>query len=100
MIITKLMRYRTREEIFAAILTASGSGRHMTLNKLVFYCYIPHSAAVKSTAILVQQGLLEFDKLDRTFRTTDKGFKYVGLHNKMNKVFQLREPLRVQTLTF
>jgi predicted transcriptional regulator len=92
------MRYRTREEIFAAILTSTGSGRPMTLNKIVFYCYLPHSAAVKSTAILVQKGLLEFDRLDRIFRTTDKGFKYLELHNEMNKVFEFEEPLRVKTL--
>jgi predicted transcriptional regulator len=72
----------------------------MTLNKLVFYCYVPHSAAVKSTAILVQQGLLQFDRLDRTFHTTDKGFKYLHLHNEMNKVFELEEPLRVKALAF
>lgn len=94
------MRYRTRDEIFAAILAATGSGRRMTLNKLVFYCYVPHSAAVQSTAILVEKGLLQFDRLDKIFRTTDKGFKYLELHNEMNKVFKVEEPLRARTLTF
>ena len=87
------MRYRSREEIFAAILTAAGSGRRMTLTKLIFNCYLPHNSAIKSTASLVQNGLLEFDRLDRVFTTTDKGFKFLKLHNEMSEIFKVeKEP--------
>jgi predicted transcriptional regulator len=73
----------------------------MTLNKLIFNCYIPHSAAIRSTAILVQSGLLEFDRLDRVFRTTDKGFKYLELHNEMSEIFEVKEEALTQkALTF
>jgi predicted transcriptional regulator len=95
------MRYRTRDEIYASFLNAAGSGKRMTLNKLVFHCYIPHSTAIKSTATLVQSGLLEFDRLDRVFRTTDKGFKYLQIHNEMSEIFEVKEePLRQMALTF
>jgi predicted transcriptional regulator len=92
------MKYRTRNEIYASILNAAGSGKRMTLNKLVVDCYIPHSAANNPTATLVQSGLLEFDRLDKVFRTTEKGFKYLELHNEMNEIFE--EPLRQMALTF
>jgi predicted transcriptional regulator len=95
------VKYRTREEIFASILTAAGSGRCMTLNKLIFNCYLPHFAAIESTATLVQSGLLEFDRLDKVFRTTDKGFKYLELHNEMSEILKVvKEPMRRKILTF
>jgi predicted transcriptional regulator len=81
------MRYRSPEEIFASILNAAGSGRQMTLTKLVFNCYITHSKAIECSATLVEKGLLEFDRLDKVFRTTNKGFKFLELYNKMNEVF-------------
>jgi predicted transcriptional regulator len=94
-------RYRTPNEIYASILIAAGSGKRMTLNKLIFNCYLPHTAAIKFTATLVQNGLLEFDRLDRVFRTTDKGFKYLELHNEMSEIFEVREePLPQKALTF
>jgi predicted transcriptional regulator len=94
------MRYRTPNEIYASILIAAGSGKRMRLTKLIFDCYIPHSAAIKFTATLVQSGLLEFDRLDRVFRTTDKGFKYLELHNEMNEIFEVKEePVRQKALT-
>ena len=87
------MRYRSKEEIFAAILTAAGSGRRMTLTKLIFNCYIPHNTAIRYTATLTQSGLLEFDSLERVFSTTDKGFKFLKLHNEMNEIFgTIEEP--------
>ena len=94
-------RYRTLNEIYASILNAAGSGKRMTLTKLIFDCYIPHSAAIKFTATLVQGGLLEFDSLERVFRTTDKGFKYLELHNEMSEIFEVKEePLPQKALTF
>jgi predicted transcriptional regulator len=95
------VKYRTREEIFASILTAAGSGRCMTLNKLIFNCYLPHFAAIESTATLIQSGLLEFDRLDKVFRTTDKGFKFLELHNEMSEILKVeKEPMRRKILTF
>ena len=71
----------------------------MSLTKLIFDCYIPHSAAIKFTATLVQSGLLEFDRLDRVFRTTDKGFKFLGLHDEMSEIFAVKEEPLLKALT-
>jgi predicted transcriptional regulator len=95
------MGYRTPNEIYASILRAAGCGKRMTLTKLIFDCYIPYSAAIKFTASLLQSRLLEFDRLDRVFRTTDKGFKYLELHNEMNAIFHGKEEhVRQKALTF
>jgi predicted transcriptional regulator len=85
------MRDRSPEEIFAAILNAAGSGRRMTLTKLIFNCMLAHSKAIEYSATLVQNGLLEFDRLDKVFRTTHKGFEYLKLHNEMSEIFKIEE---------
>jgi predicted transcriptional regulator len=94
------MRYRTPNEIYASILIAAGSGKRMTLTKLVFDCYIPHSAAIKFTATLVESGLLGFDRLEKVFRTTDRGFKFLELHNEMSEIFEVKEEPLLKALTF
>lgn len=94
------MRYRTREEIFASILTVAGSGRRITLSKLVFYCDLPRSAAIECTVTLVEKGLLEFDRINKVFRTTDKGFKFLELVEQISEIFKVEnEPVRHDRLT-
>ena len=83
------MEHRSKQDIFAAILTAAGSGRRMTLTDIVSNCYIHHPIATRYTGTLVQNGLLEFDDLDRIFTTTDKGFKFLKLHNEMNQILSV-----------
>jgi predicted transcriptional regulator len=97
------MRYRSPEEIFASILNAAGSGREMTLTKLIFNCMIPHSKAIECSTTLVRGGLLEFDKIDRVFRTTQKGFKFLELHNEMSEIFKIEKetkPLGILSLEY
>lgn len=94
------MRYRSPEEIFASILNSAGSGRRMTLTKLIFYCMLPHSKAIECSTTLVRNGLLEFDRIDRVFRTTPKGFKFLELHNEMGEMFKIEKepkPLKISS---
>lgn len=80
------MKYISKEDIFAAILTAASSGRRMTLSKLIFSCYIRRTAAIRYTATLMRSGMLEFDNLDMAFTTTNKGFKFLTLHNETKQI--------------
>jgi predicted transcriptional regulator len=92
------MRYRSREEIFASILNAAGSGRRMTLTKLIFNSYLTHPQALEYSVTLIEKGFLEYDRLDKVFRTTPNGFKFLELHNEISQIFKIQkelEPLNI-----
>jgi predicted transcriptional regulator len=80
------MRYRSRDEIFASILDAAGSGGRMTLTKLMFSCGLSRVQVLEHSRTLIENGLLEYDTLDRIFRTRPSGFRFLTLHTELSEI--------------
>ncbi len=83
------MAYRSREEIFASILGTAGSGAGVTRSKIMFGSYLTYAQVVEYSKILIERGLLEYDPLDRTFRTTTSGFTFIQLQNEINQMIKI-----------
>ena len=83
------MAYRSREEIFASILGTAGSGAGVTRSKVMFGSYLTYAQVVEYSKILIERGLLEYDPLDRTFRTTPSGFTFIQLQNEINQMIKI-----------
>ena len=83
------MAYRTREEIFASILDIAGSGAGITRSKLMFGSYLTYAQVVEYSRILIQRGLLEYDPINRTYRTNPSGFTYIQLQNELNQMVRI-----------
>ena len=64
------MAYRSREEIFASILSTAGSGAGITRSKIMFGSYLTYAQVVEYSKLLIERGLLEYDPINRTFKTT------------------------------
>ncbi|HEX2305243.1 MAG TPA: winged helix-turn-helix domain-containing protein [Nitrososphaeraceae archaeon] len=84
------MAYRSREEIFASILRTAGSGGRITRSKIMFGSYLTYAQVVEYTKMLIERGLLEYDPLDRTFKTTPSGFTFTQLQNEMSQMIKIR----------
>lgn len=83
------MIYRSREEIFASILRTAGSGAAITRSKIMFSSYLTYSQVVEYTKMLIQRGLLEYDAINRTFKTTPSGFTFIQLHNEISQMIKI-----------
>lgn len=83
------MTYRSREEIFASILSTAGSGAGITRSKIMFGSYLTYAQVVEYTKILIQRGLLEYDAINRTFKTTPSGFTFIQLHNEISRMIKI-----------
>ena len=83
------MAYRSREEIFASILGTAGSGAGVTRSKIMFGSYLTYAQVVEYSKILIERGLLEYDPLDRTFKTTPSGFTFIQLQNEINQMINI-----------
>ncbi|HEY6950549.1 MAG TPA: winged helix-turn-helix domain-containing protein [Nitrososphaeraceae archaeon] len=83
------MAYRSREEIFASILGTAGSGAGVTRSKIMFGSYLTYAQVVEYSKILIERGLLEYDPLNRTFRTTPSGFTFIQLQNEINQMIKI-----------
>ena len=83
------MPYRTREEIFASILGTAGSGAGVTRSKIMFGSYLTYAQVVEYSKMLIERGLLEYDPINRTFKTTSSGFTFIQIHNEMNQMIKI-----------
>jgi predicted transcriptional regulator len=83
------MAYRSREEIFASILSTTGSGAGITRSKIMFGSYLTYAQVVEYSKTLIQRGLLEYDPINKTFKTTPSGFTFIQLHNEMNQIIKI-----------
>jgi predicted transcriptional regulator len=83
------MAYRSREEIFASILSTAGSGAGITRSKIMFGSYLTYAQVVEYSKLLIERGLLEYDPINKTFRTTSSGFTFIQLHNEMNQMIKI-----------
>ena len=83
------MAYRSREEIFASILGTAGSGAVITRSRIMFGSYLTYAQVVEYSKMLIERGLLEYDPINRTFKTTSSGFTFIQLHNEMNQMIKI-----------
>ena len=91
------MRLRDREEIYASILSTAGYGGGARLTRIMFSSYLTHSQVLEYSKTLLERGFLEYDKIDKVFKTTPAGFKFLELHNEMSQIIKVRpdlEPLK------
>lgn len=84
------MRIRDREEIFSSILNTSANGG-VRIAKMMFSSYLTHTQVLEYTKTLIERGFLEYDKINRTFRTTSSGFEFLKYYDEMRQIIELEQ---------
>lgn len=78
------MQNRQKEEITRDILTVSNGGA--TITQIMFKAYTSHAQAKSYLGELIEKGLIEYDSLDRNFRTSAHGLECL---NAMERISDL-----------
>jgi hypothetical protein len=55
----------------------------------MFGSYLTYAQVVEYSKILIQRGLLEFDPINRTYKTSPSGFTYIQLQNELNQLVKI-----------
>jgi predicted transcriptional regulator len=81
------MKYRSRTDIVASVLETANSGAKKT--QIMYRAFLSHAQLQKLVSLLVENGLLEYDERMQTFKTTDKGFKFLTIYREMDQVLKI-----------
>jgi predicted transcriptional regulator len=91
-----LMRSRDRIEIMSQILEAAKNGRSgddsgsgATKTRLMFNAYLGHGQLKHYLLILADGGLIQYDSLSQTFKTTEKGVRFVKPTGRLTKMIKI-----------
>ena len=81
----KSLKYRDRAEIIGLILQAV-EGEPLTRSKVMYQTMLNFKQVTDYTSLLIQQELLSYSKLDRTYTITDKGRQFLALFTETSKL--------------
>ena len=79
------MKTRDRTEIIGLILQAV-EGEPLTCSKIMYQAMLNFKQVTDYTSLLIQQELLSYSKLDRTYTITDKGRQFLALFTETSKL--------------
>jgi predicted transcriptional regulator len=81
------MKYRSRTEIVAMILEAANGGT--TKTKIMYNAYLSYSQLKEYLSVLIENNLLEYHGGTKIFRTTEKGLKFLKMHNEIGELLHI-----------
>jgi len=79
------VKYRSRSDIIGLLLNAA-NGVGATKTKLMYSAFISFNQLKEYLSLLVENGLIEYEEGKHTYRTTEKGIRFLHLQNKIDEV--------------
>jgi predicted transcriptional regulator len=76
-----MMKYRSRTDIVSQILESASSGA--TKTRIMYRAYLSYAQLKEYIAVLVENGLLEFEKGGQTYKTTAKGHMFLKTYSQI-----------------
>ena len=80
------MGNRSRTEIVGNILDAANGGTSKT--KIMYIAFLSYGQLKEYLSILIENNLIEYVDGDNKFKTTEKGFNLLKIHNEMAELLQ------------
>jgi len=75
------MKYRSRTDIVSQILEAANGSA--TKTKIMYKAYLSYAQLKEYLSVLVENGLLEFEKGTQTYKTTSKGLQFLKTYSQI-----------------
>jgi len=80
------MKYRSRTEIVAMILESANEGA--TKTKIMYIAFLSYNQLKDYLSVLIENNLLEYHGGNKILRTTEKGLKFLRMHNEIGELLQ------------
>jgi predicted transcriptional regulator len=80
------VKYRSRTEIVSMILEAANGGA--TKTKIMYKAFLSYAQLKEYLSVLIENNLLEYLEGVQTYKTTEKGFNLLKMHNEIGELLQ------------
>jgi predicted transcriptional regulator len=90
------MKYRSRTEIVSMILEAANGGA--TKTRIMYKAFLSYAQLKEYLSVLIENNLLEYLEANQGYKTTEKGFNFLKMHNEIGELLQtpIRESRIIQ----
>jgi predicted transcriptional regulator len=80
------MGYRSRTQIIDHILEAANGG--ITKTRLMYRVFLSQAQLKQYLTFLTESDLIRYDRISRTFQTTEKGLRFLDLYNQIDQLMK------------
>jgi len=80
------MKYRSRTEIVSMMLEAANGGA--TKTRIMYKAFLSYGQLKEYLSILIENNLIEYLEGIQSYRTTEKGFNVLKMHNEIGEFLQ------------
>ena len=80
------MKYRSRTEIVSMVLEAANGGA--TKTRIMYKAFLSFAQLREYLSLLIENNLLEYLEGSQTYKTTEKGFNLLNMHNQIGELLQ------------
>ena len=81
------MQNRQKDEMTRDILTVSNGGA--TISQIMFKAYTSHAQAKAYLGELIENGLIEYNSLERKYHATEKGLEYLRAMERISEMLAI-----------
>jgi predicted transcriptional regulator len=85
------MRYRDRIDIISLILEAANGDNDATMTKIMYKAFLSHGQLKGLLKILTDYDLLRYDFVRHTFKTTEKGLRFLKTYTQMDQMMKAQQ---------
>jgi predicted transcriptional regulator len=82
----KDMKYRDKIDIISQILKIANGGG-VTRTKIMYKGLLSYTQIKEYLMLLTEKDLLYYDKDSQTFKTTEKGLRFLDTYNRIGEMF-------------
>ena len=83
-------QHRSRSEIIASIL-ATANGNRIRQTEILYKTYLSHTLLKDYLLFLIENDLIEYTPGERTFKTTEKGIRFLRMYSQMNELMIMKQ---------
>lgn len=83
-------QHRSRSEIIASIL-GTANGNRMRQTEILYKTYLSHTLLKDYLLFLIENDLLDYIAVDRTFKTTEKGMRFLRMYEQMADLVSMKK---------
>ncbi len=80
------MKYRSRTEIVSRLLESARDGA--TKTKIMYKAFLSYAQLKEYLSVLVQNGLVSYEKSEQIYRTTEKGIRFLDITNSLQGMME------------
>ena len=81
------MKYRSRIDILSQILEVA-NGRNATKTEIMYKALLSYNQLKEHLVLLTEKDLLRYNKETQTFKTTEKGLRFLQLYNQIYDIIK------------